>query len=188
MTDHWVQRAGAELSADGVYRWLLWRNIDMPTEPEAERIWLNTPGKSRMLYVMLNPSTADGTVDDPTIRRCRGFATREGFDAFDVVNLFSYRSTDWKKLNDLSLSSSTVIGNETFDWWNRAMDDASIVVAAWGSHVDHLRVDLKHQASTFIDHAKRRGVTLLCLGTTKYGQPSHPLMLNKNQPLERLHR
>src|SRR5689334_20041621 len=69
----------AVLSPCGLYRYRLTRR------------WGDGPA---LLFVMLNPSTADATEDDPTIRRCTGFAKREGMPAIEVVNLFAWRATD----------------------------------------------------------------------------------------------
>lgn len=74
------QLRGAVISDDGRYRYRLWRT------------W--APELPRMAWIMLNPSTADAEVDDPTIRRCVGFAKREGCGGIEVVNLYAYRSTD----------------------------------------------------------------------------------------------
>lgn len=72
-----VQKA-AYLSADGLYRFALHR-------------WWGDG--IRLGFVMLNPSTADAEIDDPTIRRCMGFARTLGFDGIRVVNLYAYRAT-----------------------------------------------------------------------------------------------
>ncbi len=71
-------RNGAVLSADGVYRYRLWRTWDA--------------SKPTLAFLMLNPSTADATEDDPTIRRCLGFAKEWGYGSLVVVNLFALRS------------------------------------------------------------------------------------------------
>lgn len=60
------------------------------------RIW--DENKANVLFIMLNPSTADGDVDDPTIRRCIGFAKSWGYGGIYVGNLFAYRATDPKEL------------------------------------------------------------------------------------------
>jgi len=70
---------GAYFSADHVYRYVLWRRWDRQREP--------------LVWVMLNPSTADDCRDDPTITRCRGFARNWGYGGITVVNLFALRAT-----------------------------------------------------------------------------------------------
>jgi len=76
--------AGALLDEDGLYRWRLWRLWDA--------------SRPRLLWVLLNPSTADARDDDPTLRRCVGYAVRWGYGAVDLVNLFALRSTDPRAL------------------------------------------------------------------------------------------
>lgn len=73
-----MMRSHAVLSEDGVYRYRLTREWGE-----------NLDACKRVCFVMLNPSTADASKDDPTIRKCIGFATRLGFDALEVVNLFA---------------------------------------------------------------------------------------------------
>jgi hypothetical protein len=75
---------GAELSACRTYRYRLWRHWDRDLFP--------------VVWVMLNPSTADENFDDPTIRKCVGFARQWGYGGIEVVNLYAYRATDPKQL------------------------------------------------------------------------------------------
>jgi hypothetical protein len=84
----------AWLSEDGVYRWTLYRRL--------------RPGQL-LTFIMLNPSTADATTDDPTIVKCLGFAARLGFSGIAVVNLYPYRATKptdlwaaWKRGVDIT--------------------------------------------------------------------------------------
>jgi hypothetical protein len=77
---------GCVLSPDGLYRYLLWRT------------W--NPKANTMVWLMLNPSTADAMNDDPTIRRCIGFAQREGCGSIQVLNLYALRATKPKHLFD----------------------------------------------------------------------------------------
>lgn len=115
---------------------------------------------------MLNPSTADGSVDDPTIRRCISFAKVWGFEALRVVNLFALRSTNPQAL----LTASDPVGPDNQVYLDKAFAECSLVVAAWGAHAA----------------AKRRGDALIrqfpecrVLGKTKSGAPRHPLYLPK---------
>jgi hypothetical protein len=50
-------------------------------------------GIGPLCWVLLNPSTADDRRDDPTIRRCLGFARSLGYGGIHVVNLFAFRAT-----------------------------------------------------------------------------------------------
>ncbi len=121
-----------------------------------------------MTWVMLNPSTADETQDDPTIRRCQGFARREGCGGVQILNLFALRSTDPKGL--LGAPDPNGPHNAQVIW--RAMESARVdgwpVVAAWGAWP---HVDQSHVYSSLTDGTR----DLLCLGTTANGSPRHPL-------------
>jgi hypothetical protein len=128
-----------------------------------------------MIFVMLNPSTADASIDDPTIRRCVGFARRERFDAVEVVNLFAYRATDPREL-DHCLDP---FGEENADYLDRAISSSlstgAPIVCAWGTGSSGV---------VFVPRAQRAGVDLYCLGVTKHGFPRHPLYVKADEPLE----
>ena len=128
-----------------------------------------------VVWIMLNPSTADDTVDDPTIRRCMGFTERFDRGVMLVVNLFTARATDPRELAAMAPN-----------WRNHADADGSIglaleqaagagrglVVCAWGAHpLAGLR------ASHAIGMVNRAGLVPQCLGVTKDGHPRHPLYL-----------
>jgi len=72
--------SGATFSTDRVYRYALWR------------VW--DAALPSFVVIGLNPSTADETENDPTIRRCIGFAKREGCGGLVMLNLFAVRATD----------------------------------------------------------------------------------------------
>lgn len=128
-----------------------------------------------MVFAMLNPSTADGIEDDATVRRCVGFAKREGCGSMVVVNLFAWRSTDPAALATVA----DPVGPENDARIESAVQRASIVVAAWGggvpkahrARVEHVLVMLRQHADVY------------CLGKTKDGAPSHPLYLKVDAPL-----
>lgn len=139
-------------------------------------------GVDRLVWVMLNPSTADDTVDDPTIRRVIGFTDREGCAALDVVNLWAMRATDPKALRAaLDAGGSVDDSARQESAWVRSIAPARTVVAAWGAF-DHPAMAAR------IDHvlgiAKRFGTPVVCLGTTKGGAPRHPLYVRSDQPFE----
>jgi len=148
-----VQRA-AVISGDGLYRYALHR-------------WWGEG--DRLTFVMLNPSTADAEQDDPTIRRCVGFARRLGFDGLRVVNLYAFRAT---KPADLWRCEDPTGGERNNDllrevgWLTRH----SVVIAAWGAQA---KADRVAQVLTF-PHWDR----IVALGTTKAGAPRHPLYLS----------
>jgi hypothetical protein len=139
----------AALSDDGQYRYFL------------SRCW-NSSGR-KIAFIGLNPSTADATNDDPTIRRCIRFARDWGGGSVWMVNLFAFRSTQPAALR----SATDPIGPENDAWLERAIDAADIVIAAWGNH-GHLlgRSDCV---------ANRYRGRLHALAVTKNGMPGHPL-------------
>lgn len=129
------------------------------------------------LWVMLNPSTADASEDDPTIRRCISFSKREGCGRLAVVNLYAYRSSKPKGL----LMAADPIGPENLATVRRWMMDASMVVAAWGAWPLNNR---RHApARLHVEGlATMHGHDMVCLGTTKAGAPRHPLYVKGDQP------
>jgi len=151
----------AHISPCGVYRYSL------------ERIW--SGAMPQMVFVMLNPSTADADLDDPTIRRCMGLARREAFGGIFVVNLYAFRATNPKELQRVSFPH----GGDNADWLDRALARRDRpVVCAWGANADH------DTARNFVIAAKGFGTRLTCLGKTKGGAPRHPLYVRADQPLE----
>lgn len=150
----------ARISDCGLYRYGLVRR------------WSDEPA---LRFVMLNPSTADAKLDDPTIRRCIGFAKREGYGALIVLNLYAYRATDPKAL--LSCGDPVGPGNDNM---LRAHLRSSVgvgrpVIAAWGANAKADRV------GQVLDLCP--GVDWRCLGTTKDGHPRHPLYVRGDQAL-----
>lgn len=131
-----------------------------------------------LLWIMLNPSTADETQDDPTIRRVRTFTRRLGFSQFTVVNLYALRSTDprglWTADDPVGPENDTVIAAEA---WTAVVDDAPII-AAWGANARPERV----AQVLAIPHVAPR---LHALGVTAAGAPRHPLYLPGDAPLVR---
>lgn len=173
----------AVISDDGLYRYELTR--DLPGR------WAggNAPPPV-MCFVMLNPSTADGTQDDPTIRRCKSFAEREGCRTLEVVNLYAYRATKPKDLWDAAAAGIDAVGPENATWVDRAIRlrslGANCLVAAWGANVEPSAVEWF--AALVAAFARTRTAydppRVWCLGRTKGGQPRHPLMLRADTPLE----
>jgi hypothetical protein len=129
---------------------------------------------------MLNPSIADAECDDPTIRRCIGFAMREGFSRLSVVNLFANRATDPSLLRDFyqhRIRGFEPSSNEIAAWVHEFMaPDDRVIVAAWGSlQPGWLRRMALPRVRELMSLAGECGCPLLCLGTTKNGHPRHPL-------------
>ena len=159
--------SGAVLSPDQIYRYVLWRR------------W----GKgSPVCWVMLNPSTADHKVDDPTIKRCISFTEAWGFDALVVVNLFAIRATKFPEEVDDFFESyyslyRRLVGYHTDDWIQRAVSLSSLVVAAWGFQGQFFN----RNTEVYRSIEKR----MWCLGKTDGGLPRHPLYVPKNRQLTR---
>jgi hypothetical protein len=109
------ETSAATISACGRYRYTL------------ERRW--EPDGDRVMFLMLNPSTADAHQDDPTIRRCIGYARRWGFSGLCVGNLFAYRATDPRELK----RAADPIGPDNDEWLSRLASSSALVVAAWGN-------------------------------------------------------
>lgn len=132
-----------------------------------------------MLWLMLNPSTADGTADDPTIRKCIGFASRAGYGGIEVVNLFAFRSTDPDAL--LPLPEAERVGGSASD---RVILDVAMrctaIVCGWGA----IKKPLRTRAADVVDALRHRRLYLHCLGATKEGQPRHPLFVPYSTPFE----
>lgn len=150
----------AVISPCGLYRYSL------------TRIWDRWRGL--MVFVMLNPSTADADLDDPTIRRCVGFAKREGFGGVAVINLYAGRAT---KPADLFRMGYPNGGDQHYHWSLWLLRE-NRVVCGWGANA------LDATEDEFYRFARSLGVTLWCLGKTKGGKPKHPLYLRGDTPLE----
>jgi hypothetical protein len=153
----------AIISTDGLYRYALHRR------------W--APYGTRAVFIMLNPSTADETTDDPTIRRCVGFARREGCSALTVANLYAWRAT---KPDDL-LTADDPIGYNNHEYIHHYLEsnDTTVRVAAWGAWRSGLPAKRRPPQ---IDVASM-GFDLSCLGVTSNGDPRHPLYVRADQPL-----
>jgi hypothetical protein len=152
--------SSAWLSDDGVYRYRLNRRWDRHGPQD--------------VWIMLNPSTADASLDDPTIRRCKGFSARWGAAGITVVNLFAYRATDPAELvtapDPIGPSCDFAITEAALGAW----ETGGRVIAAWGSNPmapERARMVCRRLdvAVTSVDRP------LLCVGTTSKGAPRHPL-------------
>jgi hypothetical protein len=155
-----VVEKSARISQCGAFRYWLGRR------------WGDLDG---LTFVMLNPSTADALQDDPTIRRCIGFARREGFDAVNVYNLNAYRATRPAAL----ATCADPVGPDNDAYLSLVLTEqrrrGHPVVAAWGAHARPERV------AAVLDLVP--GVDWRCLGLTQHGHPRHPLYVRGDQPL-----
>lgn len=139
------------------------------------RLWRKWAIGSPLLFVMLNPSTADGLQDDATIRRCYGFAARAGFGELEVVNLYAYRATKPAELK----AAGYPVGPENDQHIREAVLDAAAVCVAWGANVAGL--SRPAEALTLL---RDLGVNVKCLRITRSGYPQHPLMLPSDCSLQ----
>ena len=129
--------------------------------------------KYAAMFVMLNPSTADASQDDPTIRRCIGFAKDAGFGGIEVVNLFAFRATSPKDMK----AASDPVGPDNKAHVAATFQECSMVVCGWGAHGS-----FNNQDQTMLEWLRMAGAhadNIRSLGLTKDGQPRHPLYLPK---------
>lgn len=141
---------GAFFSPCRTWRYVLWR------------VWDSR--KARCVFIGLNPSTADETEDDPTIRRCVGFARRWGFGGIVMLNIFAFRATDPRDLK----KAEDPVGPQNDEILWRYHDLKGLTVACWGSHGDFMRRGKK---------VAKLLVGMRCFGLTAAGHPKHPLYL-----------
>lgn len=155
---------GAIISDCGLYRYRLERH--------------GLKGAGAIAWIMVNPSAADATNDDATIKKVIGFSERAGAGWLIVGNKFAYRATDIKELRRVENPR----GPDNDEHLQRILRDAPLVVVAWGPLAklpDHLRSRWR----TIVRMAADAGVQLMCLGTAQDGQPRHPLMVSYDTPL-----
>lgn len=150
--------ASAEISPCGVYRYNLVRAWD--------------DAAPRVCFVMLNPSTANARCEDPTLRRCRGFAQSWGFGSLELVNLFAYRSADPRSLVLAQKLTVPVdpIGPQNDVYIDAAVARAARVIVAWGGWGSLCGRDAAVLERIPEPH---------CLGATRNGHPLHPLYVPK---------
>jgi hypothetical protein len=153
----------ALLSPSGLYRYRLGRR------------W---SAENAVLWIMLNPSTADAAIDDATIRRCVAYARDWGYGAILVGNVFPYRATNPKEL--LGNPLGDIEGSDNWGHIREMSLEASLVVCAWGSNVlcRHAR---ERVAKAVHDRPIR------CLGLSPSGAPFHPLQRTRKLHLPSVH-
>ena len=152
----------AEISPCGRYRYLLTRSWD--------------ESSGQCVFIMLNPSTADGWQDDPTIRRCIGFARAWGYGTLQVVNLFAWRATDPREIGNCYEAGGDPVGPESDKYISLTVARAEFTVCAWGAQ----GIERGQEVRRILSAAK-----LHHLGLTQRGMPKHPLYLRKDtKPIE----
>lgn len=157
--------SGAVFSSCELYRYSLWR------------VW--DPTKPRLLFVMLNPSTADATKNDPTVERCQRRAVADGFGGVEVVNLFAYRATDPRDMIDANKAGIRIIGDLNDKTIIDAAKRADRVICAWGTWGSYLNrgKDVAYLMRYYGAPNIEGGKELHALKLTKDGHPAHPLYL-----------
>lgn len=146
--------SSAIFSEDGLYR------------HELRREW-REGNKGIVGFCMLNPSTADEQRDDPTSRKCVGFAKQWGFRSVIAVNLFAFRSSE----PNLLKKATDPVGLENDRFIVRAARESDCFVCAWGIHGS-----LRQRDQEILSRLPET-IDLYCLGTTAGGYPRHPLLL-----------
>lgn len=170
-----LDQRGADLSEDGVYRYTLSRD------------WC--PGR-RVLWVLLNPSTADALKDDPTVNKCRGFTqqwrdTERGedvrFGGLVVVNLFAYRATDPDNLTIAQGRLVDIVGADNDRFIREAFDrDIGRVIVGWGANYINGATARRARtalANLWAECDARNLQAVRALGVNQDGSPKHPLYI-----------
>ena len=129
-------------------------------------------GGRKLMFVMLNPSTASELKNDPTVERCERRARALGFGAFRVTNLFAFRATDPADLR----AAAEPVGPENDATLREGAAWADQIVAAWGVHGTHL-----DQGTGVTALLRAMEVPLFHLGLTRDGHPRHPLYVSYAQ-------
>jgi hypothetical protein len=139
----------------GAYRYRLWRTCDA--------------SRPRITWVLLNPSTADATHDDSTLRRCLTFSQAWGYGRLDLINLFALRATKPQAL----YAADDPIGPTNDQYLATAVRGATTVIVAWGQHGKWRQRD-----AAMLALLHREGIDdPLCLGMVQNGCPRHPLYM-----------
>lgn len=163
MLDFLFAQKGAHFSPDRRYRYTLWR------------IW--EPEWPKINWLMLNPSTADENVEDPTIAKCIRFSQKWGYGSIVITNIFAFRATDPE---DMKKEADPIGPNNDWYVWSSAKG-AEKVICAWGNHGDHMK-RANHIRYMLKD------IPLHCLKVNNTGEPIHPLYVSfKTKPVPYIH-
>ena len=151
----------AVISACGKYRYML------------RRTWNHN--QPRVLIVMLNPSTADATADDATIRSCVRLCRWRNDGGFEVVNLFAFRATDPTELK----TATDAIGPDNDRAIEAALGRCDIAICAWGAYPGAIE-----RGRTVLSALRCHRPAVFSWGKTKAGAPKHPLYIKSGTALE----
>ena len=142
--------SGAVFSDCREYRYCLWRKWD--------------ESKKKIMFIGLNPSTADEVNNDPTVQRCINYSKKWGYGEFYMMNIFAYRTT----YPTVLLEHPEPVGKENDSWLKKIYKKTDMCIGAWGNHGE------------FLDRSKQV-LSLLpkihCLKVNQSGEPAHPLYL-----------
>ncbi len=155
------QFSGAVLDHTRQYRFLLWR------------FWNESP---RVLFIGLNPSTADEYQDDPTIKRCMGFAKAWGYGGLYICNVYGYRATNPDNLSHVEANHAA-----NLHAIRMAKSLCVLSVAAWGDGINKV-----WNGNGVADNIKEILESPMCFGLTQKGNPKHPLYLPNDAELVEL--
>jgi hypothetical protein len=169
-------------SPDRAYRYTLWREWSVQELSLTVAYDVDPRPFDYVQFIGLNPSTADERIDDNTITRCIDYAKRWGFGAMCMTNLFAWRDTSPEKMKRVVAP----IGPENNAWLETIAADAGLIVCCWGIHGKH-----RDRSAEFLSlpsfYERQRNGKLFAFGLTNNGQPKHPLMLKKLNPLVAYH-
>lgn len=146
--------SGAIISSCEKYRYFLYRCWD-PLLPQ-------------LTFMMLNPSKADAFSNDPTIRKCIGFSTKNGYGGIRVLNLFAFRTTYPKELK----AAGYPVGPDSEEIYAEKIRPSDHVVFAWGANARGLQ-----RADEMRAYFRQRDIIPWVLHELADGTPAHPLML-----------
>lgn len=159
----WIRETpqGAVFTRDRLHRYTLWRRF----QPQAEI--------GRMIaFIGLNPSTADETQNDPTVRRCIGFAQDWGYDGMVMLNIFAYRATDPTVMKAIE----NPIGRRNTRAIRCTAHAVDRVICCWGVHGAH-----RNRGPAIRNLLLKDGIShVFHLGLTQSGHPKHPLYLRSD--------
>lgn len=163
-------------SPDRVYRYQLWREWQLPKGLPyggPDHIPLHSASEF-VMFIGLNPSTADEMQDDPTVRRCVGFSKRWGYGALCMTNLFAFRATNPKDM----MAAKNPVGPFNDNHLDSIALEASVIVCAWGRGGEH-----QNRESTVVSALWNRRRKIKAFGFNKDGSPKHPLYLSNEAEL-----
>lgn len=145
-----IRASGAEFSPDRMHRYALWRHWDesLPV----------------VMFIGLNPSTADERHNDPTVKKCIKYAKSWGYGGVIMSNICAFRATEPEDMK----AAQDPVGPENDQWLLKLSDQASLIVAAWGNDGDFM-----NRGKTVLQILKEKA--LYCLMMNKTGHPRHPL-------------